>query len=62
MFAKEIVFPSWFSADTYQYTNVPYLYFWWFPRDSLRVTPQASLTIRHNIEIFHVILSNLIFS
>ena len=38
------------------------LYFWWFRRDSLHVTPQASSTIRHNIEIFRVMLSNLMFS
>ena len=37
------------------------LYFWWFQRDSLHVTPQASSAIRHNIEIFRVILSNLMF-
>ena len=33
------------------------LNFWWF-----HVTPQASSTIRHTIEIFRVMLSNLMFS
>ena len=37
-------------------------FFWWFRRDCLHVTPQASSTIRHNIKIFHVMLSNLMFS
>ena len=37
-------------------------YFWWFRRDSLYVTPKASSTICHNIEIFHVLLSNLTLS
>ena len=35
--------------------------FAWFRRDSLHVTPQASSTIRPNIEIFRVMLSNLMF-
>ena len=35
---------------------------WWFRQDSLYVTPRASSTIRHNIEIFHVMLSNLMLS
>ena len=34
----------------------------WFRRDSLHATPQATSTIRPNIEIFHVMLSNLMFS
>ena len=38
------------------------LYFWRFRRDNLHVTPQSSSTIRHNIEIFHVMLTNLVFS
>ena len=38
------------------------LSFWWFRRDSLHVTPQASSTIRHNFEIFHVMLSNLMLT
>ena len=38
------------------------LCFWWFRRDSFHVTPQASSTIRHTIEIFRVMLSNLMFS
>ena len=45
-------------ADHYSICD---LYFWWFRRDSLHVTPQASSTIRHNIEIFRVMLSNLMF-
>ena len=36
--------------------------FWWFRRDSPHVTPQTSSTIRHNIEIFHEMLSDLLFS
>ena len=38
------------------------LYFLWFRRDSFHVTPLASSTIRHTIEIFRVMLSNLMFS
>ena len=38
------------------------LYFLWFRRDSLHVASKSSSTIRHNIEIFHVMLSNLMFS
>ena len=37
------------------------LYFWWFRRDSLHVTPHTSSTIRHTIEIFRVLLSNIMF-
>ena len=37
-------------------------YFWWFRRDSPHVTLRASSTIRHNSEIFHVMLSNLMLS
>ena len=36
-----------------------HLYFGGF---GLHITPQGSSTIRHNIEIFHVMLSNLMFS
>ena len=37
-------------------------YFWWFRQDSLHIMPQASSTIRYDIEIFRVMLSNLMCS
>ena len=60
----------WFRANFYirwRHTPSRSLFYlrcalWWFRRDSLHVSPQASATIRHNIEIFHVMLSNLMFS
>ena len=60
---------SWFRANFYiRWRHAPsrslfYLRcaLWWFLQDSLHVSPQASATIRHNIEIFHVMLSNLMF-
>ena len=49
------------SCPPADHCSIGGLYFWWFRRESLHVTPQTSSTIRHNIEIFRVLLSNIMF-
>ena len=49
----------WRHAPSADRCSIWGLYFWWFRRDCLHVTPYASSTIPHSIEIFHVVLSKL---